>query len=51
MVTYLCRHLTYDMRGARHTIYAMLLYSLNEMLPEIHRMEILIFSNLYFILK
>ena len=39
MVTDLCCHLTYDSRGAWHTVYAMLLSIKSGMLPEIHTME------------
>ena len=36
----LCRHLTYNSRGAWHTLYAMLLSNyLSEMLPKMHTME------------
>ena len=36
MVTDLCCHLTFDLRGAWHTVYAMLSRIESDMLPEIH---------------
>ena len=39
MVTYLCRHPTYDSRGAWHTVHAMFSRIISEMLPEVHTME------------
>ena len=49
MVTDLWCHLTYNLRGAWHTLYAMLLLNYNEMLPEIHTTEkCCIFLKLFF---
>ena len=39
MVKDLWCHLTHNLRGAWHTLYAMLLSIISEMLPEIHTME------------
>ena len=39
LVTDLLYHLTYDLRGAWHTVYGLLLTNLSEMLPEIFKME------------
>ena len=44
MVTELWCHTTYNSRGAFHTVYAMLLSIISEMLPEIHTLENAIFS-------